>query len=124
MQVISNKENEYVKHIRKLKEKKYRDQNNEYIIEGLKMVEEAIQEKASIKNIIICDDCEKTGSIPKDLMYEIAKYNCIYVTKKVFLGYTLKKFLKGTFYDLVQKIDINENLTSEELDKIAYSMLD
>ncbi|MCO8193885.1 MULTISPECIES: hypothetical protein [Anaerofustis] len=51
------------------------------------------------------------------------KYD-IYVTKKVFLGYTLKKFLKGTFYDLVQKIDINENLTSEELDKIAYSMLD
>ena len=59
MQVISSKENEYVKHIRKLKEKKYRDLNNEYIIEGLKMVEEAIQEKAIIKNIIICDDCEK-----------------------------------------------------------------
>ena len=84
MNVISSKENEYVKHIRKLKEKKYRDQNNEYIIEGLKMVEEAIQEKAVIKNIIVCDDCEKTGSIPKDLMYEIAKYNCIYVTKKIF----------------------------------------
>ena len=88
MQVISSKENEYVKHIRKLKEKKYRDQNNEYIIEGLKMVEEAIQEKAVIKNIIICDDCEKTGSIPKDLMYEIAKYNCIYVTKKIFESLT------------------------------------
>ncbi len=84
MNIISSKENEYIKHIRKLKEKKYRDQNNEYIIEGLKMVEEAIQEKAQIKNIIICDDCEKTGSIPKDLMYEIAKYNCIYVTKKIF----------------------------------------
>ena len=51
------------------------------------------------------------------------KYD-IYVTKKVFFGYTLKKFLKGTFYDLVQRIDINENLTSEELDKIAYSMID
>ena len=84
MQVISSKENEYVKHIRKLKEKKYRDLNNEYLIEGLKMIEEAIQEKAIIKNIIICDDCEKTGNIPKELMYEIAKYNCIYVTKKIF----------------------------------------
>ena len=84
MNIISSKENEYIKHIRKLKEKKFRDQNNEYIIEGLKMVEEAIQEKAQIKNIIICDDCEKTGSIPKDLMYEIAKYNCISVTKKIF----------------------------------------
>ena len=84
MQVISSKENEYVKHIRKLKEKKYRDLNNEYLIEGLKMIEEAIQEKAIIKNIIICDNCEKTGNIPKELMYEIAKYNCIYVTKKIF----------------------------------------
>ena len=84
MNVISSKENEYIKHIRKLKEKKHRDQNSEYIIEGLKMVEEAIQEKAQIKNIIICDDCEKTGNIPKELMYEIAKYNCIYVTKKIF----------------------------------------
>ena len=84
MNVISSKENKYIKHIRKLKEKKHRDQNSEYIIEGLKMVEEAIQEKAQIKNIIICDDCEKTGSIPKDLMYEIAKYNCVYVTKKIF----------------------------------------
>ncbi|WP_290771340.1 hypothetical protein [Anaerofustis sp.] len=51
------------------------------------------------------------------------KYD-IYVTKKVFFGYTIKKFLKGTFYDLIQKVDINENLTNEELDKIAYSMLD
>lgn len=26
----------------------------------------------------------KTESIPKDLMYEIAKHNCIYVTSKLF----------------------------------------
>ena len=38
----------------------------------------------NIKQIIVCDDCDKTESIPKDLMYEIAKYDCIYVTKKIF----------------------------------------
>ena len=48
------------------------------------MVKEAILEKASIKQIIICDDCEKTDSIPKELMYEIAKYDCLYVTSKIF----------------------------------------
>ena len=42
------------------------------------------KENAKIKQIIICDDCEKTESIPKDLMYEIAKQECIYVTNKVF----------------------------------------
>ena len=51
------------------------------------------------------------------------KYD-VYVTKKVFFGYTLKKFLKGTFYNIIEKIDINENVSSEELEKIAYNLLD
>lgn len=84
MQVISSKDNEIVKHIKKLKDKKYRDINNEYIIEGIKIIGEAIAEKANIKKIIICEDCEKAENISKELMYEIAKYECIYVTNKVF----------------------------------------
>ena len=84
MQVITSKDNELIKHIKKLKDKKERDLSNEYIIEGIKLIQEAIQENAKIKQIIICDDCEKTESIPKELMYEIAKQECIYVTNKVF----------------------------------------
>ena len=84
MQKITSKENEFIKHIKKLKDKKYRDISNEYIIEGIKLIQEAIQEKAKIKQIIICEDCEKAEAIPKELMYEIAKYECIYVTAKVF----------------------------------------
>lgn len=84
MQGITSKDNEFVKHIKKLRDKKYRDINNEYVIEGIKLIEEAIQEKAPIKQIILCDDCEKNEAIPKDLMYEIAKQECIYVSEKVF----------------------------------------
>ncbi len=84
MQKVASKENELVKHIKKLKDKKYRDMNNEYVIEGIKLVAEAIEEKVSIKQIILCDDCERNAVIPKDLMYEIAKYECIYVTEKIF----------------------------------------
>lgn len=84
MQVISSKENELVKHIKKLKEKKYRDLHQEYIIEGIKMIREAIDENAEIKQIIICEECEKTDVIPKELMYVIAKKECVYVTEKVF----------------------------------------
>ena len=84
MQVISSKDNEFIKHIKKLKDKKYRDLNDEYIIEGIKIIEEAINEKANIKQVVICDDCEKTSNIPKDLMYEIAKQECVYVTSKLF----------------------------------------
>lgn len=88
MQKISSKDNEFIKHVKKLKDKKYRDLNNEYIIEGIKIIEEAINENAQIKQIIICEDCEKTEIIPKDLMYDIAKYECIYVTQNVFENIT------------------------------------
>ena len=84
MQVISSKDNEIVKKIRSLKEKKYRDIENSYIIEGIKLVKEAIEEKAIIKQIVICEEYINTEELDKDTLYEIAKYNVIYVTEKVF----------------------------------------
>ena len=84
--VITSKDNETIKHIKKLKEKKYREEYKEFIVEGIKMVQEAIDEKAQIKSIIICDDCKVQANIPNELMYEIAKYNCIYVSEKIFVG--------------------------------------
>lgn len=84
MQKITSKENELIKHIKKLKDKKERDASQEYVVEGIKLIAEALQEKANIKQIVLCDDCEKTESIPKELMYEIAKQECIYVTEKIF----------------------------------------
>lgn len=84
MQKITSKENELIKHIKKLKDKKYRDLSNEYVIEGIKLVAEAIEEQAPIKYIIVCDDCEKSEGIPKELMYELAKNECIYVTENIF----------------------------------------
>lgn len=84
MQIITSKDNEVIKNIRKLKEKKYRDLNNEYIVEGIKMIREAINEKAVIKLIVVCEENANNGAIDKKLLYEIAKYECIYVNKKIF----------------------------------------
>lgn len=86
--VITSKDNEQIKHIRKLKEKKYRDEYKEYVIEGVKLIKEAIQEEANIKTIIACDNCVKNEEIDPKVMYEIAKYNCIYVEEKVFHSIT------------------------------------
>lgn len=88
MQVITSKDNEIIKSIRKLKDKKYRDIENKYIIEGIKLIEEAIEEKAKIDTVIICEDCIANKTIEQKLMYEIAKYNCIYVSEKVFNAVT------------------------------------
>lgn len=84
MQKISSKDNEFIKHVKKLKDKKYRDLNNEYIVEGIKLVEEAIKENAKIKQIIICEECTKTVPMQKNIMYEVARFECVYVTEKVF----------------------------------------
>lgn len=89
---ITSKDNETIKHIKKLSEKRYRDEKKEYIIEGIKIVEEAIQEKAEIEKIIICQEKMEANEIPKELINKIDKYKneykceceCVYVTEKVF----------------------------------------
>ena len=63
MQIISSKENETIKMIKKLKEKKYRDEEKMYIVEGIKMVKEAIQENANIHKIIISEKFLKNENV-------------------------------------------------------------
>ena len=84
MQTITSKDNELIKHIRKLKDKKYRDESNEYVVEGVKLVEEAVKENAKIKQIIVCEDTTRTYEIQTHIMLEIAKYECISVSDKIF----------------------------------------
>ncbi len=84
MQVITSKDNEVIKSIRKLKEKKYRDIANEYIVEGIKLIEEAIEENVKIKKIVVCEECLKDNCIEQKILYQIAKYDCIYVSEKIF----------------------------------------
>ena len=120
MQGISSKDNEFIKHVKKLKDKKYRDLNHEYIIEGIKIIEEAINEKANIKQVVICDDCEKTSNIPKDLMYEIAKQECIYVTSKLFESLTDVTNPQGILA-IVEKNTVKSQIAGNEEQKIDYN---
>ena len=113
MQVITSKDNEIVKNIRKLKEKKYRDLNNEYIIEGIKLLKEAIDENAKIKKVIICEGCLKEGNIDQKLLYEIAKYDCIYVNKSVFSLMTDVQNPQGILA-VIQKESSEENIDYKE----------
>ena len=88
MQVITSKENDIIKNIKKLNEKKYRDQENKFLVEGIKMVQEALNENAAIDKIVVCEDCINDGTIKQELLYEIAKQECIYVSEKVFQSIT------------------------------------
>ena len=118
MQKITSKENEFIKHVKKLKEKKYRDQSNEYVIEGIKLIKEALQEKVKINQIVICEDCEKSGIISDDLKYGIAKQECIYVPQNIFKTISevstpqgiLAIVQKNSFDDEFSEIDYSEDI--------------
>ena len=84
MQKIVSKENPLIKHIIKLKEKKYRNEYNEFIIEGVKITKEAIKEKASIKNIIVNEELLSNGLIQRYLKEDLKKYEYIQVPNTIF----------------------------------------
>lgn len=113
MQVITSKDNEIIKNIRKLKEKKYRDMNHEFIIEGIKLIKEAVAEEAKIKLIVVCEECLKDGCLDQKLLYEIAKYDCIYVNQKVFSVLTDVQNPQGLLA-VIEKQDKEENINYKE----------
>ncbi len=84
MQKISSKDNSLIKHIKRLKEKKYRDEYGEFIVEGLKVINEAIQENADIRQIVVCDGCDNSEIIDSHLKYEMARLDFIYVPQNIF----------------------------------------
>ena len=113
MQIITSKDNEIIKNIRKLKEKKYRDANNEYLIEGIKLIKEAVEEKAKIKLIVVCEESIEDVDIDQKLLYEIAKYDCIYVNKKVFSILTDVQNPQGILA-VIEKKNNEENINYKE----------
>ncbi len=122
--IISSKDNEIVKEIRKLKEKKYRKEK--FIVEGIKMLEEAMNENASIDLIIIRE------GINLDL--DISEFKSIVVTEKVFntltdvvspqgvLAVINKKSAENTNNENIKSID-TKNITELQIDKNADYIL-
>ena len=123
MQKITSKENEFIKHVKKLKDKKYRDQSNEYVIEGIKLIKEALQEKAQINQIVICEDCEKSGILSDDLKYEIAKQECIYVPQNIFKTISEVSTPQGILA-IVQKNNIKAELSEIDYNEDIIVALD
>lgn len=73
--LITSKENQTIKEIKKLKEKKYR--KDKFIVEGIKMIKEAISENIEIEYLVFAD-----LSIEKEIN-NIDKYNVLEVPEKI-----------------------------------------
>lgn len=87
--MITSKENKLIKYIKSLSQKKYRDFNHEYIVEGIKIVKEAIENDEKISHIILCEEILSNILDKEDSIYKLLRQkeflNIVeYVSKGVF----------------------------------------
>lgn len=75
--MIISKDNSQIKHIRQLSQKKYRDDYKEFVVEGIKIVQEAIEENENIQLVVICEELLKR-------QIDIKNFKVEYVNKSIF----------------------------------------
>ena len=56
LNIIQSKDNPIIIEIKKLKEKKYRNIENKFIVEGFRFVSEALQSEFQVAIVIVCED--------------------------------------------------------------------
>lgn len=109
--IITSVTNERIKEIRKLYDKKYRRLNQKYIIEGIKIIEEAYIQNQIFDTIAICKELYDNISIDKQIVQkclEENKENIIYVDKKVFNTICDTQTPQGII--CIVNIDVNKNI--------------
>lgn len=99
--LITSKDNSKIKEIKKLKEKKYR--KTAFLVEGIKMLKEAISEKAEIDTIIIREDTELDFKLDSELEKKV-----IHVTQNVFETISDVVSPQGVLVVINKKIDGNK----------------
>lgn len=99
--LITSKDNSKIKEIKKLKEKKYR--KTAFIVEGIKMLKEAISEKAEIDTIIIREDTELDFKLDSELEKKV-----IHVTQNVFETISDVVSPQGVLVVINKKIEDNK----------------
>lgn len=122
---IESKDNNLFKNIKKLKERRFRDKEGLFILEGFRLIEEAIKANMEIENIIISKDYEqkfqefllnnidlnkKTFFLANNLFMQLSStenpQGIIAVVKKK----NNQKTLKGDFYLICDKVQDPGNL--------------
>ncbi len=88
--MISSKDNQLIKEIRKLREKKYRVQNRKFIIEGFRFFEEALKSNSNIDKVFI----EEKGLNKLEELYQ--KYNIKGDIETYVVNYSVLKSISNT----------------------------
>ena len=111
--VITSKDNEKIKEIKKLKEKKYREETNLFVVEGIKIVKEAIEYDADIQKIVISNDAIGY-EVDEEVLKLIQKYEVMIVSQNVFESISDVKTPQGILAVIKNKenvkVDYNEDV--------------
>ena len=79
--MITSKTNELIKHIKSLSQKKYRDEFGEYVVEGMKLVKEAIAENQEITSLIVSENFKEAQEFPNAEIVSESVFSYITDTK-------------------------------------------
>lgn len=101
--IITSKDNEIIKNIKKLKEKKYR--LDSYIVEGIKMVKEAINENQEIALIAIREDFK--------IDFDTKNIKTVIISNKIFNDISNVKTPQGILA-VIKKNQNNQIETNQE----------
>jgi len=101
---ISSTSNQYIKFIRKLRNKKERERSGKFYIEGLRLIGEALRTDFPLESILYCSDL-LTSSFGKNAIDEGEKkgIDIIEVPKEVFNKFALKERPQGLAAVGIQK---------------------
>lgn len=106
---IESKENNLFKLIKKLKEKRFRIKEEKFLLEGLRLVEEAIKAKVMIENIII-NEKVKDKILFEDYIKTFDERKIVIMDNKLFLQITQTENPQGivaVVKNKEEKLDVN-----------------
>ena len=118
--LIASKDNQTIKEIKKLKETKYRKEK--FIVEGFKMLQEAVNENAKIEIIVVRTGNEELIQNVNNLLKKITQKHddvprLIEVTENVFMQLTDVKTPQGVL--AVIRKNVEDNVSNFENEKDA-----
>jgi TrmH family RNA methyltransferase len=94
--MITSTANEQVKFIRKLREKKYRNESGLFYVEGIRIVLEALQAPGRIKTLIVAPELKQSDMIEEAILLAgKAGVPVLEVSQEVFASFSLKEGPKG-----------------------------
>jgi TrmH family RNA methyltransferase len=114
--MITSTANDQIKFIRKLREKKYRNESGLFYIEGIRIVLEALHSAGRIKTLIVAPELKQSDMIEEAMLLAgEAGVPVLEVSAEVFESFSLKEGPKGIAAIACEKWDTLASIQGEHL---------